>query len=375
MTSDEGRGASVAVLQTIVPDYRVALFEELRLRTGASITIAAGQDYFTRISTAESATAVIDLPLKNRYFLDKRLAYQSGVGRLFGKDVLIAEFNPRILSTWLLLLARRLTRRRTFLWGHDESRQQSALGGHLRSLMTCSASGVITYTETGAARLRSQHPRIRVIAAPNALYRQGDMRPVAASLEAIDFACIGRFIAEKRQALVLDAFLQALPDLPPSTKLHFIGSGPTVEAVREAATGHTDRVLFHGHMSDAVGVARVLSRCAFSVSGGYIGLSAVQSIGFGVPIIYPDDEPHAPEFECLTPANSVPYHARNAAHLSKVLIDAHALRWGFQSRAAEISAGCAQTYSIEATASALGRVLEGDSAGRFLTRVRRPPSD
>lgn len=372
MTSHPGPGANVAVLQTIVPDYRVALFEELRLRTGANLTIAAGQDYFTRISTAESAAAVIDLPLKNYYFLGKRLAFQSGWGQLCRKDVLVAEFNPRILSTWFLLLARGLTRRRTFLWGHDESRQHSALGGHLRSLMMWSASGVITYTESGAARLRSQHPRIRVIAAPNALYRQGDMRPVAATPEAIDFACVGRFIAEKRQALVLDAFLQALPNLPLATRLHFIGSGPTAEAVREAATAHTDRVLFHGHVSDAIGVARVLSRCAFSVSGGYIGLSAVQSIGFGVPVIYPDDEPHAPEFECLTPANSIAYRARNIAHLSEILIDAHASRSRFQSHATEISEGCAQSYSVEATASALAHVLDGYTACDLSTRGWQP---
>src|SRR6185295_7186229 len=88
--------------------------------------------------------------------------------------------------------------------------------------------------------------------------------------------------------------------VPLNARLFIIGEGPEMESLRALAHNYKatkDRVIFTGAITD-INVLRQMYRTALATcSTGYIGLAAIQSICFGVPIIVADREPHSPEIE------------------------------------------------------------------------------
>ena len=117
---------------------------------------------------------------------------------------------------------------------------------------------------------------------------------------------VGRLIAAKKADLLLDGFTKALDSLPPQTKLIIIGDGPErkklLAQVEEA--GILSRVEFPGEITDDELLAPYFTRSILAVSPGYVGLSAIHSLAYGVPMLVADAEPHSPEVEVLTPGQN-----------------------------------------------------------------------
>ncbi len=61
--------------------------------------------------------------------------------------------------------------------------------------------------------------------------------------------------------------------------------------------GIENRVDFHGWVYDFDNLASLYASSFTSVSPGFAGLGLTQSLGFGVPQIVADDQPHSPEIE------------------------------------------------------------------------------
>ena len=75
--------------------------------------------------------------VRNRYLLGRRLLWQAGCSRaVVAAEVAVLELNPRVLSSWAVLLARRTLRRPTVLWGHAFPRAgREARSDRVRGLM------------------------------------------------------------------------------------------------------------------------------------------------------------------------------------------------------------------------------------------------
>ena len=86
---------------------------------GMIFTVFSGPTYFdsttkTRISIGNNLTII-----SNHFFLNRTLLFQTGMFKPMLKvDVAILEFNPRILSVWVLLILRRIMGKRSVVWGH-----------------------------------------------------------------------------------------------------------------------------------------------------------------------------------------------------------------------------------------------------------------
>lgn len=216
------------------------------------------------------------------------------------------------------------------------------------------ASGLIVYTESEAASLRAVHTEVAITAAVNALYRQSDLgRPRPGAL-VTDLVCVGRLAATKRPELLLDAFIEASPHLPREVRLLFIGDGPLRGWIeqRVLAEGLEDRVLLRGHVSDVEAVRDVFERAIASVAPGEAGLSIIQSLGFGVPMILADGARHGPEIEAARPdENVVLFRSGSTDALARAMLDVVAERDVWLARRSRIAAAAHQRYSIEATAT------------------------
>ena len=340
---------TVVLIQTIVPDYRTSFVECLAERLGDRFLLLSGNEDWTHDITHAGETS--STAVRNRFILGRQLLWQSGAVRsAIEAEVTVVSLNPRIISNWVVLAARRIRRRRTLVWGHAWPRRgPSSPTDKVRGVMRRLANTVIVYTEREARDLRARSPRLDVTAAPNALYRMAEMVP-ADSAHPTDFLCVGRINSSKKPGLLLDAFHLAVPSLPADVRLVFVGDGPLKDDLgrRVAALGLEDRVILLGHVSDVARLREAYRGAIASVSPGYVGLSLIQSLGNGVPMLIARDEPHAPEIEAIVEGeNGWFFDSDSPEKLASLLVDTAAERQRLTSRRAPISERARATYSVE----------------------------
>jgi glycosyltransferase involved in cell wall biosynthesis len=344
---------TVRLVQSALPVYRAAFLGELARRVPGGVDVLVGGTLFeATVRTAEPvpvpATRVRNLYLGGRRLLWQRRVLFPGVKA----DVAILELNPRILTVWAIVFARRALRRPTILWGHAWPRRgQHAPTDRLRSLLRRQASVLVTYTETQADELRAALPGRRVLAAPNALYPSTEMRPLPVR-RPLSFIFSGRLVSEKKPLLLVEAFGRVADQLG-DTRLVVIGSGPEEAQVLRAAheLGIAHRLDLAGPVADLPGLRGQYAHAIASVAPGSVGLSIVQSLGFGIPMIASDAEPHGPEIEAAVPGVTAQFFvADSAASLAETLLTFHRRREEWLSRRVELAAWCRERYSVERSA-------------------------
>jgi glycosyltransferase involved in cell wall biosynthesis len=359
------RAHRVVVVQTTVPDYRTAFFEDLAGRLGPGFLLLSGDEDWHLEPT--HAGLVPHLPVRNVFLARRRLLWQSGALRpLLAADVAVVGLNPRILTGWLALIVRRLKGRRSVLWGHAWPRKgRSSKTDHVRSLMRKLADTVIVYTESEATALADgRRPRTDVIAAPNALYRRVELSQAPAVVRVTDLVFVGRLTPPKKPQLLVEAFASAREKLPPDTRLVFVGDGPLREELetRSWSLDAEDRVLFRGHISSLEELRRIYARAIASVSPGDAGLSIVQSLGFGVPMILGRGANHGPEIEAVVEGeNCVFFAPSSATALASAIVAVVDDRESWLGRREHIAQSAQARYSIETMVDSFVSALRLDS--------------
>ena len=85
--------SAVLVLQVAVPGYRTDFFDALRERL-PSLVLAAGDRYFDPTVATDPDRAHLDVMLRNRFVLGRRLVWMSGARRLLrSADMAVVELN------------------------------------------------------------------------------------------------------------------------------------------------------------------------------------------------------------------------------------------------------------------------------------------
>jgi len=340
------------ILQTVVPDYRVRFFDHLREQLGPDFMLCGGGSYFEpSVQTPEGITFLNEV--QNHFLFGRRLLYQTGMWReALYANVLVLELNPRILSNWILLLLRLLGRKKTALWGHAWPRAGKESGSdRLRHLMRLLSDALIVYTTSQQVVMREKMPGKKVLSAPNALYFRQEMQANKSDMEKINHILFsGRLTPSKKPMLLLLAFAAALEELPEMCNLLLIGGGEEEPQLKMEAERLqiAHRVHFFGSLYDSRELQALYDTSLISVSPGYAGLSAIQSFGFGVPMLIADKEDHAPEIEAATPGwNSLFFRADDVNDLAKKIIFFFDNKKEWTEKRQAISAACRENYSIE----------------------------
>jgi glycosyltransferase involved in cell wall biosynthesis len=338
------------VNQFALPFYRQGLLDALAA-SGTDVVFLAGDEHFGRGVVTDVSSPIVRRTGSNVFALGRRVGWQRGcVGSGLRARCLCIELNPRNLTSWVLLVLRRLMGRPTVAWGHAHSRRGPAPEhNRLRRFMQRWCTALIAYTETEARELRSALPRATVWPAPNALYSVEQMARFAVRPldERPDLLIIGRLVPEKKAILGVEAFAKAVPDLPEEVVLHVVGTGPQEPELREyiAAAGLAGRVRLHGWVSDLGRLAPILERCCALLSPGYVGLNAIQSLAFGAPVLTARDEPHAPEIDALGAANSRLFASDDVEACREAIVEFHRGRGDFDAEA--IAATIRADYSTD----------------------------
>jgi glycosyltransferase involved in cell wall biosynthesis len=345
----------LVVLLTAAPAYREEWVDELCEQLGQRITLVVGSAHFspgmvTAISQRPQLREASNVFLLRRRFLWQRRVLRAGVGA----DVAVLEFNPHILSNWAVLVARRLLRRRTVLWGHAWSRAgRESRSNPLRLFMCRFANAVVVYTNTGRDELAVALPSRPVYAAPNAIVRAAEMQPAETQPGAASFIYSGRFVQSKKPELALRAFAEIIERLPAKSRLIMIGDGSLRPGLEQQSRnlGIDQRVEFTGTVFEYEQLRQLYSQSIATLSPGYVGLSMTQSHAFGLPMIYSVDEPHAPEIEAAREDfNALAFETDDSAALAAAMLDVADHREHWIDRRSAISEACREQYSVEAMA-------------------------
>ena len=356
------RRGTQLLLQTAAPRYQLRLFVRLRERS-PTLVIAAGIRHFDPSVVTGPHLEDLLTPIRNHFLLSRRLLWQTGHWRLaLGAENAILEFNPRILSTWVLLVVRKLLGRRTVLWGHAWPRRgPQARTDQLRDIMRRLGAAIIVYTESEAEALRRKMPGKEIIAAPNAIFLRDEIGAQSTEVPPSDFVFVGRLVPAKRPDLLISAFLAAAHDLPHWSRLILVGEGPQRRELEHLAAGSSvsERIQFRGELNDYESLRMVYASAVASVSPGYVGLSLTQSLSFGVPMIIASGEPHSPEFEAAVPGeNAAIFKGGSVEDLARQLVEFANNRDAWWARRDEIARWCAARYSIDLMADRVLQALE-----------------
>jgi len=360
---------TVWFMQTCFPDYRMPVFSRLHERLGASFHLFSGTSYFTPdIKTTPDFLDWHSL-VENRFLGGRRFLWQTGACEaMFQAEVVVMELNPRIFSNWVVLAARALWGAPTLLWGHAWSRDdRHSLWNIWRLYMMRLASGTITYTRTQRDEVRRVFPRFDVFAATNSLICASECQPQQVGEGELDtILYVGRINPPKKVDLLIDAFLNA--QLPAHTKLKIVGSGNDRERLESSLATRANaanRVLFLGHVQNHE-ILRSLYATAFcAVSPGYVGLGAIQTFSFGVPLILADKEPHAPEVEaCHEGENTVYFEANNVISLTTALERMWRDRAKWLAQRSQLAAWTAANYSVEAMVEGFIEAIDAVTGSR-----------
>lgn len=349
------RKPSIFMLQTIVPDYRRDIFREVHDRHPDFVLIA-GHEYFTPALRPVSGEKFMR-PCKNIFLLKKRLLIQVfNYWPVLKADSVVVEFNPRVITNWLVLLARRLLGKPTVLWGHAWSRSgRNSKSEFVRRGMKRLASTILTYTQTEQREVCEDMPNKHVVSAPNAIYNASEMQYSGSTETRKSFLYVGRLIPAKKVDVLLRGY-SAYRAQGGSAKLRVVGGGPELDRLKALANelAIVDGLYFEGHVSDQDQLRNWYRQAIATISPGYVGLSLLQSLSFGLPMIVSRDEPHAPEIEAAVEGFTVRFFDTGKPHdLATAMAEIEANLPELHQKAFNMVEFCRTRYSVEAMAEGI----------------------
>lgn len=345
--------SKLVLLQTVATDYRKKLFDTLESNLKNDFILYAGENYFEESVKTDNTISYLH-KINNIYLLNRRFLFQFDMWKeSLRAENLIMEMNPRILSNWILLLIRKVSGKKTILWGHAWPRNgKESKSDKVRQWMRQLGDVIVTYTKTQSEELKEKMPHKKIVFAPNSLYYKNEMF-VRNKSDIADIIYVGRLTKLKKPKLLVEAYVKALKQLPSEANLIIVGDGEEKDVLHNLVQELKleNRIKLLGHIGDYDQLSELYGNSLFSVSPGYVGLSITQSFGFGVPMLISKDENHSPEIEAaVTDENSRFFETDNIESLANNILIFYRDKNSWISKREEISKQCQERYSIESMA-------------------------
>lgn len=240
------------------------------------------------------------------------------LGREF--DTLIVLGDAYIVTNWILALICRLRGKKILFWTHGMYGNESKFKLLVRKTFYRLAHGFLLYGNL-AKQLMVKNgfkpKNLHVIF--NSLdfekqqqvastLREEDLQQTKRELfkefaDAPVMIFIGRLIARKRLEMLIDA-CKKLDERGLSVNVLFVGDGTERGKLesRVSELGLEGRVVFSGPKYEEEEIGSLMQISSICVSPGDIGLTAIHTLTYGVPVITHDNfADHGPEFEAIQP--------------------------------------------------------------------------
>jgi glycosyltransferase involved in cell wall biosynthesis len=300
---------SVLILHNRLPPYRLPLFQRLTESQAMDVVVAYGKvppgDSLPNVREPAGIRSVL---LRNYFTSRKRiLFYQGGALGLVRSrkyDIIIASFDIHILSNIVACLWARIAGIGFVWWGHGIGPRGHPVSREIRLLLAKMADALIFYDESRARQFVAWGlDPAKAFVAWNSIDTDliDNLAAKWSASQRNRILFIGRLIPEKKVDLLIRGFASGRSHLRERVTLTIIGDGPERSALEALAgqLGLAGEVEFVGELFDQHRLAKFFNSSLLCVSPGYVGLNAIQSLAYGVPMLIADIEPHSPEISAI----------------------------------------------------------------------------
>ncbi len=340
----------VALVDRHVPHYRAALYTILMHSARASYHIVAAVPCETQSTVPFPGDwSWTDAPARTIAGTGGRSVWQwgavkAGFSRRF--DTVLMMANPRDPGLWACAIAARLTGKRVLMWTHGP-KSTAAAGQLVRRLWHRLATTLLFYGHRGRTlSVQAGDPPGKCHVVYNSLDydRQRDLRQSmtpqrinAVRDELFDrrdvpvIICICTLYAEKRVDVLLRAHA-VLRKRGRETSLLIVGDGEMRERLERLAEELqiASSVRFYGPCYDERRTAELMCSADLCVIPSAVGLAAMHSLAYGVPIITDGNlDTQSPEVEAIAPGRTGDLCPPNPDDLAATVgawLDAHPTR-------------------------------------------------
>ncbi len=313
----------VAVVYHFFAHYRTAVMERMARSSKASfVFFSDDHDYENTIKPAELSAAVDARPCPTHQILGS-VMWQPGLVRVALSrefDQIIVLGNPHWIATWIGMIAARLTGKRVLMWSHGFLLPPTGLKGRIRRLFYRLPHIHMFYGRESkqiAKRLGWDPKRLYVLgnsldldaqAAARGRITPEQIAECRSSLFADPSLPIAVCSARLQPAKRVDLLVRALAELGRQglrANLIVIGDGPDLEHLKGLARTFEVAAHFEGACYDEDRLALLTMASTLTVCPGFVGLTAIQSMAFGVPVITnTESKRSAPEVEAIVPGRT-----------------------------------------------------------------------
>jgi L-malate glycosyltransferase len=333
--------ATVTIVQTRLPQYRVPLFERMRnhlSQKGVRLEVVYGQPTGSRRLQGDSCQLEWGTLRKHRRVpLGQGAIQYAALGRRVRvADLVIFPEFAGYIPSYQALLRRAMSRQKLVAaWGHGPAKNDFAASTLSRSLRTGIATRFdwwFSYTPGTSRRLAAVgFPLERTSTIYNAIDTTELRSQVARSRRdgysfreaAIELVYVGALREDKRVVHLVDIgdeLERALGDT--RFRIHVVGSGAEEAKLRNLGRSRP-WLRIHGRLF-GVDKAHVLAAATAVISPGYVGLSVFDGLCAGLPTVIYRDISHAPESEYLVHGrNAVLVRPSSAKAMAAAVVDLH----------------------------------------------------
>lgn len=308
-----GQRSRCLVVYDHLPHYRFGVFSRLESAEDWDFSFAAAER--SRNGSIEAIPfGLLSRGIALQNFWLGPFLWQRGLLRTLGEsfDCVIFLGSVTNVSTWVGALQCRVLRRPVYFWTIGWHRPERGVKRVIRMAFYRLADHLMLYG-TDAARLGAEmgYPpeKMTVIGNSHSSSSSGDYdemssKDLAALLPPRGTACVGavvRLNPEKRLDLLIKA-VALLRSGGEELSVLLVGAGPVAPEVRAMADEMGVPLYLTGAVHSKESLKHVYERLTVTVLPERAGLTVMQSMEFGVPVVTVDD-PHrqVPEFRAVVP--------------------------------------------------------------------------
>lgn len=351
----------VVFVQKFVPHYRLPLFENMRKKLaeqGIEFLLIYGQpDPYEgskiRMEYPEWGHKVksIIIPLPGKF--TRYLYWQGAPFKTRRGDVVIVEHASKLLDNYILFFLQQIGWLSLCYFGHGrnfQSHREIGIARKLKKLMVRRVARWFAYTEISRKALLEQDvPDERIVVVNNTLTLSRTLEEFEVQRHKTRFVYIGGLYKEKRLDLIFE-IMQKLHADHPDIELHIAGTGPDQNLVESFAREHS----WCSYLGALFGEERdrLLLGASAIVMPGPVGLVAIDSFQYAIPIITTGCDNHGPEVAYLEhDVNALMLADRGDVESYETLVRQFLESESLSERLREGCRNSADKYTIEDTAS------------------------
>lgn len=292
----------LVIFQEILMHYRFGFFDQLQKQTGYDLTILYANPHNEPPGYSETAVRYEQISGKK---VGKFAYYPELISHPTVQEagILVIPGDLRIANLYFLSLRRMFRDQpRVILWGMGYGR--SRLARPVRKIIYKIVDAVVFYTNQRKEKFSNNSNKDNYFSAPNTLMIPNHG---VTTDKPMYFLYVGRLQKRKRLDLVLET-LAILRKKGFDLSFKIVGSGDEVQRALQTQVNILklhNLVSFEGAIYDDSRLKKIFSGAYAYISPGPVGLGAIHSIAYGIPVVTAKNVNHGPEFDHLIEEKSV----------------------------------------------------------------------